>query len=307
MTITAKILLDSKGPNGARLTTFECMYPRFIHSEVMTHRTISRNAASSRAIPIEKMIERVLQDPALPVFWGKNQSGMQAAEELDDEAGFCGTNSRRFEAKSIWLEARDAAVAYVRRLQAIGLHKQIANRILEPWMHITTIMSATEWLNFFHLRTHRDAQPEFQALAKQMKELYDTNIPNELEAGKWHMPLVDDETDTEAWNLVLSEFGNHIGTQNGKRVNELLCKVSVGRCARVSYLTHDGVRDLTKDVELHDRLLESGHMSPFEHVAQVQHDIPTRSGNLIGFTQYRKLIQGEDDILGFRASQLQER
>lgn len=262
---SAKILADSIGPNGSRLTTMEITYPRFVHSEFMTHRVFSRNAASSRAIPISKMIERVMNDPVLPVWWGKNQSGMQANEEL--------TGENLEQVKKYWYEARDDAVDIVRCLSNEGLHKQIANRLLEPFMWITVIVSATEWKNFFELRCHPDAQPEIQKIAYMIKELYDNNKPIKLGVGEWHLPLVDGNDGGELYD-------------SGFTINDVV-RISVGRCARVSYLTHDGKRDPQADIELHDRLMKSGHWSPFEHVAQAT-KYQQWDGNFFGWMQYRK-------------------
>ena len=311
MGIQAKILLDSIAPSGNRLTTFEIKFPRFILAEFNTHRMLSRNAASSRAIPIEKMIKAVMEDPAMPESWGKNQSGMQAAEELSDEPistnGTIPRDSLRAQAKTAWLEARDQAVFAVKNLQKIGLHKQIANRIIEPWMHITVIASATNWANFFHLRTHKDAQPEFQALAKEMKKAYDDSNPKSVSYWDWHMPLIYEED----WDLA-SKISDEMSYEERHAevpveymltaldwTKHILRQVSVGRCARVSYLSHDGKRDLREDIKLHNRLIsgiKNGdplHMSPFEHVAKALGE-PTRIGNFEGWKQYRKHFPGEE-------------
>jgi thymidylate synthase ThyX len=268
---STRILKDSIAPCGKRLTTWELTYPRFVHAELMTHRLFSRNAASSRAIPIEKLIERVEQDPAMPVFWGKNQKGMQAEVEMSP--------AERQKAEAQWLYARDLAVQQCRNLAGLGVHKQLANRIIEPWMFITVILSATEFDNWFHLRNHRMAQPEIAWVAKDMWEKFHapSNLPQELAAGEWHLPLTDGSDDVSM---------------------DVLKKISVGRCARVSYLTHEGKRDPVEDIKLHDRLCagpatgDPGHWSPFEHVAQAL-ATPDRSGNFIGFRQYRKEFETE--------------
>lgn len=260
-----KILADSKGPSGSRMTTFELTYPRFVHSELMTHRVLSRNAASSRAIPGEKLIARVEGDPAMPVYWGKNQSGMQARSELDE-------NSKE-EASRIWLAARDDAVKHARALLALGAHKQIVNRIIEPWMYITVIASGTEWDNFFALRTHPDAQPEIKLLADLMVASYFTHAPVDLAEGDWHLPLLQPGEE----DLPLEE----------KKM------LATARSARVSYLTHAGVRDPSADRKLHDQLVESGHWSPFEHVAKAM-STSEFFGNLRGFKPYRKEFANEN-------------
>lgn len=269
MPYKCQILLDSINSVGDRLTTFELTYPRFIHSEFMTHRMFSRNSASSRAIPVEKMIERVENDPVIPVYWGKNQKGMQAKEELDTIS--------KAHAEKQWLIARDLAVDQARRLIRLDVHKQIVNRLLEPWMWITVICSATTYSNFFKLRCHPDAQPEIQKLAYMMRDEYEGSEPTAVKDGHWHLPLLE--------GVSISDW-----QQNGYSVGEL-CKISVGRCARVSYLTHHGTRDPQADIDLHDRLLSSGHWSPFEHVAYAA---PGKSsGNFNGWVQYRKQLEGE--------------
>lgn len=272
MTISARILLDSVNPEGIRLVTWELTYPRFIHSEFMTHRTFSRNAASSRAIPVEKLMAAVKENPAMPVWWGKNQAGMQAKEELDEQA--------KMAAQSRWLLARDEALRFAALLQETGLHKQIANRILEPWMHITVIASATDHRNFFKLRAHPDAQPEFQALAYKMKELYDSHEPQKLGTGEWHIPLVGEE-DAQA----LFDDGR-------LTKNEGLLRLSVARCARVSYVRQHDKKTIEEDLALHDRLAASGHWSPFEHQAQALYH-KTHTGNFRGFRQYRHTFANE--------------
>jgi thymidylate synthase ThyX len=300
----AKIILDSMGPNGARLTTFELTYPRMVHSELLTHRMFSRNSASSRAIPTEKLIARILADTVMPVWWGKSQSGMQAREELSDERGRdeeMGRNaiSPKEAAQQQWLLMRDRAIEGVRTLEQIGLHKQVSNRPLEAWMGITVIVTATEYSNFFALRDHADAQPELAACATKAHRLYKESVPKELVSGAWHMPYV---TGNDELQLRSDGFND-----------DNLCLISTGRCARVSYLTHDGVRDPNADVALaKERIQPSGHMSPFEHVAQAMTDeqwhdygvdlmfdwieqrIPP--GNLWGWRQLRKTIENEHDF-----------
>jgi len=272
---STRILKDSMAPSGKRLTTWELTYPRFVHAELMTHRLFSRNSASSRAIPTEKLIERVEKDPAMPVFWGKNQKGMQAEVEMSPE--------EKSRAQEQWLMARDLAVQQCKNLSALGVHKQLANRVIEPWMFITVIVSATEYSNWFHLRNHRAAQPEIAWVARDMWKHYNESKPVARAYGEWHLPLFDDEAE---------------GPLNTSELIARAKKVSTGRCARVSYLTHDGVRDMEKDVELHDKLCagpatgDPGHWSPFEHVAMALSE-PTRCGNFIGWRQYRKEFEAE--------------
>lgn len=312
--IKAEIVADSISPVGARLTTFVLEYPRFVHAEFMTHRMFSKNAASSRAIPIEKMIEQVKTNPALPEFWGKNQSGMQAAEELDNVkrnadmlfarrmpeykdhyAGmasgigslYCYNLTDMEKAKIKWIEARDSAIGFVNQLNKIGLHKQIANRILEPWFHIRIICSATEYENFFALRAHKDAQPEIQRLAYLMLEQYNSSSPKVLKEGEWHIPFGDKIDDNRLNSLIVDCDVGFSAT--AEQMEEAKKKIAVARCARISYLNYEGKDDYSADVKLCDRLFGSNpkHLSPTEHVAVATGDNQFY-GNFKGFKQFRK-------------------
>jgi thymidylate synthase ThyX len=272
-----KILADSVNLSGDRLTTFELTYPRMVHAELMTHRLFSRNSASSRAIPTTKLIQRVLEHPVEPKWWGKNQSGMQARAELEGDD--------LVQVQHMWLQARDTAVRWANALREAGLHKQIANRLIEPWMFITVIVSATEFDNWFHLRDDPDAQPEIAWVAREMRKLYDSASPEQKDVGDWHLPLVNTTDPTHKLYVDPAEpeiKGDPLG----------LAKISIARCARVSYLTHDGERDLCEDLKLHDRLAESGHWSPFEHAAEADEG-SARYGNFFGWRQYRKLFKRE--------------
>lgn len=263
-----EVLLDSINTSGDRLTTFCVAYPRMIHSELLTHKMLSKNSSSSRAIPVEKMIEQVERDPVTPVYWGKNQKGMQAREELN--------GAEKIGSLATWLDARTEAVEHARKLISFGCHKQIVNRLLEPWMWITVLISATEYNNFFNLRCHKDAQPEIAKIAYMMLEEYKKSTPHVHPVESLHLPLT-----TDYYDLL----------DAGYSINQIK-KVSVGRCARVSYLTHTGKRDPQADIDLHDRLIESGHWSPFEHVAMASPG--ERSGNFTGWHQYRKDFLNEN-------------
>lgn len=284
-----KVLADSVSPAGCRLTTLEVTFPRVILAEFNTHRMLSRNAASSRAIPTEKLIQRVIDDPFIPEFRA-NQKGMQAGEMLESEDAVY--------AREIWLEARGAAVAQAREMHELNIHKQYVNRLLEPWMWATVIVSATDWENLFALRCHPDAEPSFQRIAGMMRDAIDGSMPYFIDCNQWHRPLVDADDVAEVFELLSK---GHIKVEDCEpRLN----KISVGRCARVSYLTHDGKRDHAADIDLHDRLVKSGHWSPFEHVAQpippfrrLHEEHPTGSayvGNFRGWEQYRKKFGGEN-------------
>ncbi len=269
MPIAARILADSVSPAGIRLTTMEIVCYRYVWAEFMTHRCFSRNAGSTRATPIATFITRVLDDPAIPTRWGSNGKGMQDHGEVAPEVAA--------KAEKVWLRARDNAIESVRELEELGIHKQISNRLLEPWSLITAIVTATDWGNFFDLRRAPDAQPEIRVLAERMWEAYMSSTPTLLGWDDYHLPLI----------------------QEGERAqlgDEQAVKVSVGRCARVSYLTHHGVRDPTADIALHDQLAGNGHWSPFEHVARPQigpGEYLSQCGNLWGWTQYRKVLPAE--------------
>lgn len=268
MSYQCKILADSVGPSGVRIVTFEVTFPRFILAEVNTHRALSRSSASSRAIPVEKRIAAVLEDPFIPVHWGVNQRGMRATQEL--------TGSDQELARRIWLDGRDAAVQYTRQLLELGVHKQITNRLLEPYQWHTALVTATELQNFFNLRCHPDAQPEFRVIAEMMRDAYHTQRPTFVEDNSWHLPLVPDIEQLRAEGH--SEM--------------TIARISCARCARVSYLTHDGKRDPRADLELAKRLQSSGHMSPFEHAAMALRD-DRRVANFRGWESYRRGIPGE--------------
>lgn len=273
--IEAKIVADSVGPSGSRLTTFVLTYPRFIHSEFMTHRMISKNAASSRAIPCKKMRQMVLSNPAMPVSFSQNQAGMQAAGEISPR--------KQKLATFLWKALGVVACGFHWVLEKLGVHKQHANRVLEPWLHMTIIATATDWDNFFGLRCHPMAQPEFQALAKEMYRVYSESKPKRLKVGEWHLPFVKE---TE---LLEESIEPRPGVWAPLRK-------SVARCARVSYLNHDGTfSTLAKDSELYDRLLKSQpiHASPAEHQAKATRS-RKYSGNLRGWIQYRKTLKGEN-------------
>ena len=268
--ISASIIADSVSPVGDRITTFVLAYPRFFHSELMTHRAFSRNAASSRAIPIQKMIKNIWDNPAMPVSWGQNGKGMQAKGELP--------LYRAKVAKLVWLTACKFACFFSWLLYQIGVHKQIANRVTEPFAHITTLVTATDFGNFFALRAHPDAQPEFQALARMMLSLYLESTPRKLNWREWHLPFVDEET------------------RSNLSVQDCL-KISTARAARVSYLNFEGKIDYNKDFKLHDDLLASGHMSPFEHAARPEPECACPQSNFKGYMQYRKMVAGENRSL----------
>jgi thymidylate synthase ThyX len=277
MAYEAKIILDSLAPNGSRLTTFEVTYPRCIHSEIMTHRMFSRNSASSRAIPVEKMIEKVLSDPFIPIYWGKNQKGMQASEELSERDQVL--------AEIYWEVARDHAVQGAYDLLAHGVHKQITNRLLEPFLWHTAIISATDYGNFFSQRCHPDAQPEIRRIAEMMQALYNEQEPKAVEHLFWHCPYI---TEQDTADILAMAHGQPLDALAITR------QVSIARCARVSYLAQDGVRCLDKDRALYLKLAQGKHLSPFEHVAMASFKSDDGySNNFRGWFQFRSAFDGD--------------
>ena len=284
-----EIIADSLSPQGNRLTTFKLTYPRIIHSELMTHRVFSRNSASSRAIPFNKMVKMVEEDPFIPIAWQKDHKGMQGSEyaTYPDTEDF----------KSIWLEARDNAIKSAQLAQTgkVKLTKQLCNRLLEPFMWHTVLVTGTEFENFFSLRcpkytfgklrvwrSRKDAIIDFpdwesrndlfwlsinksqaeihiQKIAEMMWDTYNSSVPKTLEPGQWHIPF-GDKFDWDELTKVVD--------QSNKSLIETPIKIAVARCARLSYMTFDGEIDYEKDIKLHDHLLESKHFSPFEHIAK---------------------------------------
>jgi thymidylate synthase ThyX len=303
MTITAKIISDSIAKHSPRLTTLQLRYPKFIHGEFLTHRVFSRNSSSSRAIPVQRLIQDVIDDPVIPIHWGANQKGMQADKECDERVEVYGWGGGTDRTKqNAWLQARDNAVKASQAFDKAGYHKQIVNRLIEPWYHINTIVTATEWSNFFALRRHKDAQPEMKALADAIYDAMVNSTPKILEPGEWHTPyFIDDETATVAEALNIPKI--YKAKDRNNLVNAII-KVSVARCARVSYLTHDGKQPgIEADLKLYDHLVGSVplHASPAEH--QATPDLigvyknewlnPHLHGNFKGWRQFRKTLSGE--------------
>lgn len=286
MTCSAKVILASQAPDGTRITTMQLRYWRAIHAEAKTHRVISnssqaveilqdvsfmderglsRNASSSRAIPVKKMLSQVWNEPAGPIHWGSNQPGMQARDQLK--------GWRLGMAKGLWKWTGRAAVVAAWIGMKLGGHKQWVNRILEPWQYISVVVTATDWDNFWALRDHEDAQPEIRELAQVMRLAYDAAEVQPVKYGGWHLPYVGDEF-RDGWTLSAQ------------------LERSVACCARVSYLNHDGTKpDVAKDAALHDQLknAEPPHMSPFEHQAMAMYG--DRYANLRRFKSYRHFLE----------------
>lgn len=309
--IKATVIADSVHPEtGTRITTFELVYPRFIHSEFMTHRVFNRNASSSRAIPTAKFIEQVRNEPVMPSHWGKNQKGMQAEEEL--------TPMEIEDAKFIWDNAASAAAVYAEQLRRGQVHKQIVNRILEPFTHIRVVVTSTSWANFYGLRDHEDAQPEIRLLAQAMKKAYEESVPQKLKKGDWHLPYIRSVDCANAYNHCKYQRITRDEPSN-EEILGLLLKVSAARCARASYNNFEGKPStISDDLDLFAKLIEKQpiHASPTEHqatpmnlgekyvnnmnpvtweqgVTSMDKEGNLYSGNLLHFIQFRKLIPGE--------------
>ena len=299
--ISAKVIADSVCPQGVRMTTMEIEYPRFILAELNTHRMLSKNSASSRAIPVKAMHEFIRDNPATPVSWGKNQPGMKANEQVGSIVAT--------EAEQIWNRAKDDALHWSDALaHKLAIHKQIANRITEPWMTMKTVISGTEWNNFFHLRNHADAQPEIKALAEAMTVAYTTHLPVPLKPGQWHLPYITIAEYVPTGELqYLNNNFDPIPLEDAKII-------SASCCAQVSYRKNDDSFDKAK--KIYDQLIlsEPVHASPIEHqatpmdvnsmcrfepdtwqpgVSHVSANSDLWSGNLRGWIQHRKLIQNE--------------
>ncbi len=311
----ASVIADSIA-NGHRLVSLEVTMPRLILAEFNTHRAlraVSGNAASSRAIPIDTMIDQVETNPFVPDRFTKNQKGMQASEELDEEG--------QVAAREMWLQGARDAVDHVRRLSSIGVHKQQANRLLEPYLWTTAIVTATEWSNFFSLRTDKAAQPEMQRTATLMLRAYEESTPVARcwadGVGTWHLPYIVEED----WDVARVALRDETGRSLACDIQDRLVKVSVGRCAAVSYLRQREQRGHQQEMALYERLLAGPHLSPLEHVARPmdkheysfnrqneavwQEDKGTWLltgkqthflGNVQGWIQKRKTIRNEQDF-----------
>ena len=280
MTIKAKILAHSFNPNTNNdVVTFELEYPLVIHAHLLTHRVFSRNTASQRAIPVKAMIKAVIEDPYIPIKWGKNQAGMVAKdEEIEDIE----------RAKAEWLLARDNAVYHAGVLDKMGLHKQHTNRLLAPFQHTKVVVTTTELDNFFNLRLASDAQPEVQELAKVMKAAYEDSVISTLLEGEWHLPYIEkvlayDTQGNPAWQYFYQS--TEISLEDAKAI-------SAACCAAVSYRMED--ISVSKAQDIYKKLgvgTNKFHASPFEHVCTPwQKHEEVEKGNLLGFHQLRHLL-----------------
>lgn len=272
--IDAQIVLDSVNPVGNRLTTMQVTCHRYVLAELNTHRDFSRNSASSRARSVKKTIAEVETNPARPPFFNSERKGMSGGEPIDD----------LITAKEVWQQSVDDAVKHAKKLADLGVHKSIINRILEPYMWHTVIITSTNWNNFFEQRLAMleenipAADPAMYILAEKMLKAYDASDPKQLNKGQLHTPFITQEE--------LKMFGKN-PLSNSTRI-----ALSVARCAGVSYLNHNVVRDHSKDLALFRRLINANppHWSPMEHIAKAQAN-STRYFNLVGWMSYRFLLQ----------------
>lgn len=295
---SVKIIAHSISDQGIPLITLHARYWRGIHAEVMTHRVFSRNARSSRAVPVAKMLEEIRNDPFVPRHWGKNQKGMQATEECDESvlvrsmSWMAGHESQMScSRREAWLLARDRAVEVAEGYMNAGYHKQIANRLLEPFMWIDTLITSTDWANFMALRDHKDAEPHIRDLAQLIKEALGKSTPKEMRFGDWHLPYVSDD-DIEKW----------ISPNDPLHSLHIAKKVSAARCARISYAPFDGNSSVEKELERYAQLVENWpvHASPVEHQATPDRCLnggfwaePDRHRNFRGWLQHRAFIDNE--------------
>jgi thymidylate synthase ThyX len=272
--IKVKILCDSIIPGfSPRLTTFQLSYPRFIHQELLTHRAFSRNSSSSRAIPTKKLLQQIRNNPAIPMEIGKNCPGMQAKELL--------TPLQTIQVLDLWKHLAGYCTTIAQDMLDLGTHKQIINRVLEPFMIMHTIVTATDYDNFFSLRCADSADPTMRSLAQQMMKVYTSTKPVELTTYDWHVPYIT-ETEKEMYD------------------DKTCALISAARCARVSYINHDGTNCIVeKDLQLAEKLQIDKHFSPFEHQARAGTWGECNFSK--GWTQLRKLIElGEIDVKNTR-------
>ena len=301
--ITAKVICDSISEQGVRLTTFEIEYPRIVMSEFNTHRSVSKNSSSSRAIPVSKMLEHTQTVNLKPVYFGSKKAGMQAGKEL--------VGGDLINAKLFWESALFDAVTWATELDELGVAKEVTNRLVEPFQLVKVVCTATDWDNFFNLRLHPDADPNICMLAYKMYKAMEESKPYELKEGEYHLPYVNVGWNGKGEMCYFDEDFNSVELEQA-------IKLSAASCASVSYRT-EGVT-LEKADKIFDMLIKAEvvHSSPLEHCAtpvkpkyneigyvRVNCSEPQSweegvthmnkqgqlcSGNLRGFIQYRHLF-----------------
>lgn len=311
-----EIVADSKNEFGQRITSMVVTFPRFLLAEMNTHRALSRNSASSRAIRFEKMVESVMTNPFIPMAFQKDHAGMQGTEYLSDKDPDGFHTGDVSAAITEWLMARDLAVQQATNLSEIGVTKQLCNRLLEPFMMHQALITSTEWENFFSLRVSEFAEIHFQDIAQKMLDAMNASEPKQLKAGEWHIPFGDKFNISELYNYQTGkpEGSEWTGQDGGpeyraRKVQDLMVKLATVRCARISYLNQGKETPIAADLELHDRLASSGHWSAFEHCARAMSDAEYFQddrgigksdkdtgwcGNFRAFIQYRKMFKDEN-------------
>ncbi len=330
--ISAKIIADSKNKFGNRITTMVVVMPRYILAEFNTHRMLSRNSASSRAIPFEKNLEMLKKNPFIPIAWMKDHKGMQGTEFFTKQ------EAEDLHLVDDHLEDLDDVIQQAVRNSKKGVTKQLVNRKLEYYMYHTVVVTATDWENFFALRcpryvfkvtnsendgdrlfrstkdvlkilpalesyttlnwlSHNEGQADIHmmAVAEAMWDAYNESIPKQLKGGEWHIPFGDNiDRTNDMFNNITKELDDSVAI-----------KIATARCARVSYTVvgeENKPDNYEADIKLHDRLAASGHWSPFEHCAKAMDIEPIGlceqhliwSGNFKGFVQYRKTFNNEN-------------
>lgn len=268
-----KVIADSISKEGKRITTFELIYPRFIHAEMLRHRVFSRTVESSRAKPIKKNLDEVRINPVLPRHLTLNEPGMAGTKEITD------FNKKEDIYNSLAMLANMTVTAIEFLEKNYHLHKQVLNRYLEPFLNTKEVVTSTEWDNFFTLRLAPDAEPHIQELAALMKEGLEQSIPKLVKENGVHLPYVTEE-------------------EKAKYPINTLMKISSARCARCSYKLYDGTTDVEKDLILYEKLRKGKHLSPMEHVAIADYKDyegnwanPEYHGNFIGWCQHRKYVE----------------
>lgn len=313
MAFRVQVVSDSISPSGSRLASILMSFPREILPEVLTHTILSKNTTSSRAIPFPTMLKQLLGDPAaglapdlyVPPHFGANQKGMQAKAEVSE--------SDRIEAERIWRAAAMDAIRNAGELYKLGVHKQVVNRIIEPYTWTTQLLTGTQWANFFALRTDEDAHPAFQIVAKAAFVAMKRSVPKRLDYHEWHLPFIvkadrftasavlsgnhGSRIRDESFDVIRSVFNSGI---HANQVDQLLCVWSSARCARLTFRLFDGkpttpADELATWAKLNGRLK---HASPLGHQAAPLHPAleaqrPDLKSNLSGWLQFRKLVPNE--------------
>lgn len=269
--IVARVIADSVSPVFGRITTFEVEHHRWILAEINKHRMLSNNYQSSRAVPVSKIIDQVVSNPATPVFWGKNQTGMQASEQCDNDIDLPMFTSKEswvdtLPIEAAWETTAEIFAEYAECFNSAGYHKQIVNRLLEPFMMVKGVITATEWDNFFFLRRHKDAQPELQELANCMFEAMKQSSPDRLDIGFWHLPYVRCERDFNSKQIYTTSLDEVIKDEDLLTLEQAK-KVSAVACAQVSFRNLDLSPETVERV--YSRLVdgEQPHAVCLEHQA----------------------------------------